>query len=114
MFEEGIRGADVVMALRIQRERMDTTRIPDVDAFCREWGITHIVFTAGIINKGFIAQKNAIAGVWEQLFHLHRLRLGSQVKLGESSQKGDITGFELRVNQKSLMTILRQLNSADE
>lgn len=81
---------------------------------CREWGITHIVFTAGIISKGFITQKNAIAGVWEQLFHLHRLPRGSQVKLGESSQKGDVIGFELRVNQKSLMTVLRNLNSMEE
>ena len=32
---------------------------------CREWSITHIVFTAGIISKGFVTQKNAIAGVWE-------------------------------------------------
>ena len=81
---------------------------------CREWGITHIVFTAGIISKGFVTQKNAIAGVWEQLFQLHCLPPGSQVKLGESSQKGNLTGFELRVNQKSLMTALRQLNSGDE
>ena len=81
---------------------------------CHQWGITHIVFTAGIINKGFVTQKNAIAGVWEQLFQLHRLPPGSQVKLGESSQKGDVTGFELRVNQKSLMTVLRELKSGDE
>lgn len=40
---------------------------------CREWGITHIVFTPGIISKGFVTQKNAVAGVWEQLFQLHRL-----------------------------------------
>jgi len=76
---------------------------------CREWGITHIVFTSGIIKKGFVTQKNAIAGVWEQLFHLHRLPPGTQVKLGESSQKGDVIGFELRVNQKSLAAVLRNL-----
>jgi PIN like domain len=80
---------------------------------CREWGITHIVFTPGIISKGFITQKNAIAGVWEQLFHLHRLPPGTQVKLGESSQKGDVTGFELRVIQKSLATVLRNLQASD-
>jgi aspartate carbamoyltransferase catalytic subunit len=38
--DDGIRGVDVIMALRIQKERMDTTQIPDVDAFLREWGIT--------------------------------------------------------------------------
>jgi aspartate carbamoyltransferase catalytic subunit len=61
-FQDGIRGADVVMALRIQRERMDTTQIPDVDAFCREWGITErsiqlahkdaIVLHPGPMNRG--------------------------------------------------------------
>jgi hypothetical protein len=80
---------------------------------CREWGITHIVFTPGIISKGFVTQKNAIAGVWEQLFHLHRLPPGTQVKLGESSQKGSVTSFELRVNQKSLVTVLHHLPTAD-
>lgn len=80
---------------------------------CREWGITHVVFTPGMISKGFVTQKNAIAGVWEQLFHLHRLPSGTQVKLGESSQKGDVTGFELRVNQKSLATVLRNLPASD-
>jgi hypothetical protein len=80
---------------------------------CREWGITHIVFTSRIISKGFVTQKNAVAGVWEQLFQLHRLPPGTQVKLGETNQKGDVTGFELRVNQKSLITVLRNLPAND-
>jgi len=80
---------------------------------CREWDITHIVFTPGIIRKGFITQKNAIAGIWEQLFHLHRLPPGTQVKLGEASQRGDVIGFELRVNQKSLAAVLRNLPDND-
>ncbi|HEX9207856.1 MAG TPA: aspartate carbamoyltransferase catalytic subunit [Steroidobacteraceae bacterium] len=60
--EDGLRGADVIMALRIQKERMDTSQIPDVDAFCREWGITErsiqlakkdaIVLHPGPMNRG--------------------------------------------------------------
>jgi aspartate carbamoyltransferase catalytic subunit len=60
--EEGLRGADVIMALRIQKERMDTSQIPDVDAFVREWGITAqtvrlakpdaIVLHPGPMNRG--------------------------------------------------------------
>jgi aspartate carbamoyltransferase catalytic subunit len=60
--EDGIRGADVIMALRIQRERMAAAHIPDVDAFCREWGITErsirlaqpdaIVLHPGPMNRG--------------------------------------------------------------
>jgi aspartate carbamoyltransferase catalytic subunit len=62
VLEEGLRGVDVVMALRIQRERMDTSQIPDVDAFCRQWGITAqsiryadkkaIVMHPGPMNRG--------------------------------------------------------------
>lgn len=59
---DGIRGADVIMALRIQKERMDATQIPDMDAFLREWGITEgsirhaakdaIVLHPGPMNRG--------------------------------------------------------------
>ncbi|HWJ04226.1 MAG TPA: aspartate carbamoyltransferase catalytic subunit [Steroidobacteraceae bacterium] len=60
--EDGLRGVDVIMALRIQKERMDTSQIPDVDAFLREWGITEhtirlahkdaIVLHPGPMNRG--------------------------------------------------------------
>jgi aspartate carbamoyltransferase catalytic subunit len=60
--EQGLEGVDVVMALRIQKERMDTSQIPDVDAFLREWGITEqtilharpgaIVLHPGPMNRG--------------------------------------------------------------
>ncbi|NJD31259.1 MAG: aspartate carbamoyltransferase catalytic subunit [Gammaproteobacteria bacterium] len=59
---EGIRGADVVMALRIQRERMPNADSIDGDAFNREWGITSenlgrakpgaIVLHPGPMNRG--------------------------------------------------------------
>ncbi|MGI9245263.1 MAG: aspartate/ornithine carbamoyltransferase family protein, partial [Steroidobacteraceae bacterium] len=60
--DEGLRGADVVMALRIQKERMDTRRIPDIEAFLREWGVTErsiqlahrdaVVLHPGPMNRG--------------------------------------------------------------
>ena len=37
--ENGIRGADVVMALRIQRERMDGDECPDLETYRREFGL---------------------------------------------------------------------------
>lgn len=59
---DGLRGADVVMALRIQRERMADANAPDADAFCREWGITSgnlrlaapdaVVLHPGPMNRG--------------------------------------------------------------
>jgi aspartate carbamoyltransferase catalytic subunit len=59
---EGIRGADVVMALRIQRERMPNADTLDAEAFHQEWGITAdnlrlahrdaIVMHPGPMNRG--------------------------------------------------------------
>jgi aspartate carbamoyltransferase catalytic subunit len=58
----GIKDADVIMALRIQKERMDESQVPDVDAFLKEWGITEtsirlahpeaIVLHPGPMNRG--------------------------------------------------------------
>ncbi len=57
-----IAGVDVVMALRIQRERMSVAHIPDDIAYCREFGITPerlklakpdaIVMHPGPMNRG--------------------------------------------------------------
>jgi aspartate carbamoyltransferase catalytic subunit len=59
---EGLAGADVIMALRIQRERIAEMQIPDSEAFCSEWGITSeslrlarpdaIVMHPGPMNRG--------------------------------------------------------------
>jgi aspartate carbamoyltransferase catalytic subunit len=38
--EDGVRDADVVMCLRIQRERMEVSRNPDPEDFHREFGLT--------------------------------------------------------------------------
>jgi aspartate carbamoyltransferase catalytic subunit len=58
----GIAGADVVMSLRIQRERMAQAQIPDTDAYFREFGITNerlalaapgaVVMHPGPMNRG--------------------------------------------------------------
>ena len=37
--ENGVRGADVVMALRIQRERMDGEECPDIESYRRDFGL---------------------------------------------------------------------------
>ncbi len=60
--DRAIAGVDVVMALRIQRERMSAAHIPDDIAYCREFGITRermqlakpdaIVMHPGPMNRG--------------------------------------------------------------
>ncbi len=38
--EEGLQGVDVVMTLRIQKERMEAHQIPQGDEFFKQWGLT--------------------------------------------------------------------------
>jgi len=38
--EEGLKGVDVVMTLRIQKERMEVGQVPDGDAFFKQYGLT--------------------------------------------------------------------------
>lgn len=51
-FEDGLPGADVVMMLRIQKERMDTSLIPDDATYHREYGLT--------LERLALAKKDAI------------------------------------------------------
>ena len=38
--EEGLKDVDVVMTLRIQKERMEAGQVPEGDAFFKQWGLT--------------------------------------------------------------------------
>ena len=38
--DDAVTGADVVMMLRLQHERMERTRFTDTDSYFREWGLT--------------------------------------------------------------------------
>jgi aspartate carbamoyltransferase catalytic subunit len=60
--EEGLRGVDVVMTLRIQKERMEAGKVPVGDAFFKQFGLTEerlalakpdaIVMHPGPMNRG--------------------------------------------------------------
>jgi aspartate carbamoyltransferase catalytic subunit len=60
--EEGIKDADVVMTLRIQKERMEAGQVPEGDDFYKQWGLTPerlalakpdaIVMHPGPMNRG--------------------------------------------------------------
>ncbi len=65
---------------------------------CAALGITHIAFSPTLLNKGFTAQKNALAAVWESLFHLDQYPPGTQVRLGENGTARDgTTRYSLKV-----------------
>ena len=60
--EEGLKDADVVMTLRIQKERMEVGQVPEGDAFFKQYGLTParlalarsdaIVMHPGPMNRG--------------------------------------------------------------
>jgi len=60
--EEGLKDVDVVMTLRIQKERMEAGQVPEGDAFFRQYGLTSsrlalaksdaIVMHPGPMNRG--------------------------------------------------------------
>ncbi len=60
--EEGLKDVDVVMTLRIQKERMEAGQIPEGDGFYKHWGLTlnrlrlakpdAIVMHPGPLNRG--------------------------------------------------------------
>jgi aspartate carbamoyltransferase catalytic subunit len=60
--EEGLRGVDAVMTLRIQKERMEVGQVPEGDAFFKQYGLTParlalaksdaIVMHPGPMNRG--------------------------------------------------------------
>lgn len=60
--EDGLPGSDVIMMLRIQKERMDRSLIPDDAAYHKEFGLTHerlklakkdvMVLHPGPMNRG--------------------------------------------------------------
>lgn len=88
------------------------THSPDdkLPLICRDWGITHVVLTGGIIRAGYTQQKQSLAAVWTWLFRLHRLPPGTQVKLGRVQRKGNIAGYELRIGGKTISSVLRAVD----
>jgi hypothetical protein len=81
---------------------------------CKEMGITHIAFTAALINAGYTKQKSAIASVWQQIVEqIPLLPRGTKVKLGLRSLRGGEERFELRVGHRSLSAVLPGQTTSD-
>ncbi len=80
---------------------------------CKSWGITHVAFTATLLNKGPTAQKNALAAVWKDLFHLDQYPPGTQVVLGEAGHsKTGATRYALKVKGEKLRAPAPPLDEA--
>lgn len=78
---EGLKDADVVVALRIQKERIDNAKHPNVESFAKDFGISldtlsyakpdAIVMHPGPMNRGIEIDSNVADGpqsvIWQQV-----------------------------------------------
>jgi len=81
---DAVRGADVVMMLRVQHERMDRAGWPDRDSYFAEWGLTDarlagaasgcLVMHPGPINRGMEIDAGVADG--ERSLILEQVRMG--------------------------------------
>jgi aspartate carbamoyltransferase catalytic subunit len=76
--EDAIAGADAVMALRIQRERMDAGLLPSLGEYARAWGLTPkrvtllkpegVVLHPGPMNRGVEISPEVADGARSRIF----------------------------------------------
>lgn len=91
--EEGLKDVDVVMTLRIQKERMEEYQVPQGDDFYRNWGLTSkrlklaktdaIVMHPGPINRGVEIESEVADG--SQSVILKQVTFGIAVRMAVMS-----------------------------
>jgi aspartate carbamoyltransferase catalytic subunit len=91
--EEGLRGVDVVMTLRIQKERMEMGKVPEGAAFFAQFGLTPerlalakpdaIVMHPGPMNRGVEIDSAVADGV--QSVILKQVTFGIAVRMAVMS-----------------------------
>ena len=91
--EEGLEGVDVVMTLRIQKERMEAHQIPQGDEFFKRWGLTKerlqlakpdaIVMHPGPMNREVEIASDVADG--EQAVILKQVTFGIAVRMAVMS-----------------------------
>ncbi len=91
--EDGLRDADVVIALRLQKERMDSALLPSESEFFRLYGLTSerllaahpdaIVMHPGPINRGVEIASEVADG--ERSVILHQVTFGIAVRMAVMS-----------------------------
>jgi aspartate carbamoyltransferase catalytic subunit len=91
--EEGLRGVDVVMTLRIQKERMEVGKVPEGAEFFKQFGLTPerlalakpdaIVMHPGPINRGVEIDSAVADGI--QSVILKQVTFGIAVRMAVMS-----------------------------
>ena len=91
--EEGLKGVDVVMTLRIQKERMEVGQVPEGDAFFKQYGLTPtrlalakpdaIVMHPGPMNRG--VEIDSVVADGPQSVILNQVTFGIAVRMAVMS-----------------------------
>ncbi|MBU3595927.1 aspartate carbamoyltransferase catalytic subunit [Polynucleobacter sp. 86C-FISCH] len=91
--EEGLRDVDVVMTLRIQKERMEAGQVPEGDAFFKQYGLTPnrlalaksdaIVMHPGPMNRG--VEIDSVVADGPQSVILNQVTFGIAVRMAVMS-----------------------------
>jgi aspartate carbamoyltransferase catalytic subunit len=91
--EEGLKDVDVVMTLRIQKERMEAGQVPEGDAFFKQYGLTPgrlalaksdaIVMHPGPMNRG--VEIDSIVADGPQSVILNQVTFGIAVRMAVMS-----------------------------
>jgi aspartate carbamoyltransferase catalytic subunit len=91
--DQGLRDADVVIALRLQKERMDSALLPSESEFFRLYGLTEdrlrvthpesIVMHPGPINRGVEIDSAVADG--ERSVILHQVTFGIAIRMAVMS-----------------------------
>jgi aspartate carbamoyltransferase catalytic subunit len=91
--EEGLRGVDVVMTLRIQKERMEIGQVPEGDAFFKQYGLTSsrlalakpdaIVMHPGPMNRG--VEIDSVVADGPQSVILNQVTFGIAIRMAVMS-----------------------------
>ena len=87
---EGLKGADVVMMLRLQKERMDGTFVPSEKEFFKFWGLDRkklerakknaLVMHPGPINRGIEIDSDVADDIGRSLI-LEQVKLGVAIRM---------------------------------
>ena len=91
--EDGLQGVDVVMTLRIQKERMEVGQVPEGDAFFKQYGLTSdrlalakpdaIVMHPGPMNRG--VEIDSVVADGPQSVILNQVTFGIAVRMAVMS-----------------------------
>ena len=88
--DEGLEGVDIIMVLRIQKERMEGTFVPSEKEFFRFWGLDRnklnkakknaLVMHPGPINRGIEIDSDVADDIGRSLI-LEQVKLGVAIRM---------------------------------